>query len=429
MGGAWQARLCLPCALCRGVIGAVNESQCKLCIVGGGPAGMVAGLLFARAGVETVVLEKHGDFLRDFRGDTVHPSTLRIFAELGLLERLLERPHDKVRELGGLIGGIPLRFTDFGGFDPRWNFIAMMPQWEFLDFVADAAREYPAFSLRMNAQATGLLTEDGRVAGVRWKGEGGEGIARARLVIAADGRRSILRESAGFEVRSLGAPMDVFWFQVPKKRTADNRTTGVFTSGRVIAVIDRGDYWQCAYVFPKDAAETVRERGIRRFCEEVAQVAPMLADGMGAIQGWDDVKLLSVALDRLEQWHRPGLLAIGDAAHAMSPIGGVGINVAIQDAVAAANILAGPMAAGEDPDPLLAKVQARRLPAVRLTQRVQKIAQDRIISPLLLRSGGAFRPPLALRLLDRSRWLRGLPARLIGFGFRAEHVRSPEAKR
>src|SRR4051812_38376304 len=273
-------------------------------IAGGGPAGMVAGLLFARAGLSTVVLEKHGDFLRDFRGDTVHPSTLRIFHELGLLDRLLARPHDKVPSIGGLIGGHALEIGDFSHFDRRWNFIAMMPQWEFLDFVAEAARDYPGFRLEMEAEATGLLIERGRVEGVRLR----ERAVRARLTIAADGRGSVLRAAAGLKVEDLGAPIDVLWFRVPKLRTPKNDTTGVFGAGRIMALIDRGDYWQCAYVFPKGSIDVVRARGIEAFRSEVAGLAPMLADAVGAVAGWDDVRLLSVSLDRLEHWSRPGLL-------------------------------------------------------------------------------------------------------------------------
>ena len=391
-------------------------------IAGGGPAGMVAGLLFARAGLRTIVLEKHADFLRDFRGDTVHPSTLRIFHELGLLDRLLARPHDKVRSIGGLIGGREVEIADFSWLDPRWNFVALMPQWEFLDFVAEAGRDYPAFHLEMEAEATGLAWDGERVAGVKV----GEREVRGRLAIAADGRGSPLRAAAGLEVRDLGAPIDVFWFRVPKARTAENDTTGVFASGRIMALIDRGDYWQCAYVFPKGSAEEVRARGIAAFREEVSGLAPQLGD-LASVASWDEVKLLGVSLDRLECWSRPGLLAIGDAAHAMSPIGGVGINLAVQDAVAAANLVAAPMSRGENPDPLLDQVERRRLTAVRLVQGFQKAAHDRIITPLLLRQGGAFEPPVALKLLDRFRLLRALPALLIGLGWRAEHVRSPEA--
>ncbi len=302
----------------------------------------------------------------------------------------------------------------------------MMPQWEFLDFVADEARRYPHFRLLMNAEATGLVEEE-RVAGVRYRSAGEERTLRAGLVIAADGRTSRIREAAGLPVRDLGAPMDVFWFRLPKARTGENDTTGVFAAGRIIALIDRGDYWQCAYVFPKGMAEEVRAGGLEAFRAEIAHVAPIVADSVTAIASWDDVKLLTVSLDRLEQWHRPGLLVIGDAAHAMSPVGGVGINVAIQDAVAAANALAGPLAAGEDPDPLLARVEKRRLPAVRITQGFQKAVQNRIISRLLMRRDAPFRPPLPVRLLNRYRFLRRFPAALIGFGYKAEHVRSPVA--
>jgi len=387
---------------------------------------MVAGLLFARAGLQVTVLEKHGDFLRDFRGDTVHPSTLRIFDELGLRERLLARPHDKVFDIGGLIGGRPVEIGDFSHFDRRWNFIAMMPQWEFLDFVAAEARRYPGFRLLMNAEAFALVEEGGRVAGLRYRSGGEERTLRARVTIAADGRTSVLRGAAGLEVRDLGAPIDVFWFRVPKERGPGNDTTGVFAAGRIMALIDRGDYWQCAYVFPKGSADAVRSRGIEAFRAEVAGVAPVLREGLANVESWDDVKLLSVSLDRLERWSRPGFLAIGDAAHAMSPIGGVGINLAVQDAVAAANLLAGPMARGEDPDPLLPRVQARRAPAVRFIQGFQKASHDRIITPLLLRQGGEFAPPLALRLLDRFPPLRRIPGALLGFGYRAEHVRLPK---
>lgn len=399
-----------------------------ICIVGGGPAGMVAGLLFARAGVHTTVIEKHGDFLRDFRGDTVHPSTLRIFSELGLLDRLLERPHDKLRQIGALIGGRRIEIGDFfSSFDPRWNFIALMPQWEFLDFVAQEARVYAGFTLLMNVEATGLLLESGAVVGVACEENGAPRQIRARLTIAADGRGSRLREEAGLKVRSFGAPMDVFWFRLPKSRTADNMSTGVVTGGRILALLDRGDYWQCAYVFAKGQVAALRERGLEALREEVARIAPPVADGVSTLRSWDDLKLLTVKLDRLERWHRPGLLVIGDAAHAMSPIGGVGINVAIQDAVAAANILAAPMAEGRNVNPLLPKVRSRRLLPVRLTQAFQNAAQRRIIRRVLARQTGDIRPPLIVRLLGRYALLRRLPAAFLGFGIRAEHVRSPKA--
>jgi 2-polyprenyl-6-methoxyphenol hydroxylase-like FAD-dependent oxidoreductase len=400
------------------------DESTDLLIAGGGPAGMMAGLLFARAGVKTLVLEKHGDFLRDFRGDTVHPSTLRLFSELGLLDAFLDRPHDRLRSPAALIGGRRVEIGDlFTYFDPRWNFIALMPQWEFLDFLADEARLYPTFELRMNAEASDLLWTGEQVAGAVCDGSP----IHAKLVIAADGRSSVLRDKAGLAVREFGAPMDVFWFALPKARTQANLTTGVVTGGRILALLDRGDYWQCAYIFAKGQIEALRARGLDALREEVAEIAPPLADAVSAIRGWDDLKLLSVKLDRLESWHLPGLLVIGDAAHAMSPIGGVGINVAIQDAVAAANILAAPMAAGRDVDPLLAKVRKRRILPVRVMQAFQNLAQKRIIGRVLARPSGAIRPPLAVRLLSRHAWLRAIPAAFLGFGIRAEHVRSPDA--
>ena len=382
---------------------------------------MMAGLLFARAGLHTVVLEKHGDFLRDFRGDTVHPSTLNLFDELGLLDVLLARPHDRVERIGAVVGGREFRIADFRHLPGRGRFIAMMPQWEFLDFVADAARGYPSFELRMDARVDGLVEREGRVEGVRLAN--GETV-EARLVIAADGRGSVLRAAAELPLRDLGAPIDVFWFRVPKARTPENRTQGYIDRGEMIVAIDRGDYFQGARVIAKGGAEAVRARGIGDFRADVAATAPVMAEGVSALAGWDDIKLLSVSLDRLERWSRPGLLAIGDAAHAMSPVAGVGINLAIQDAVAAANILAAPMTRGDDPDPLLPHVQRRRMLPVRVIQGMQRIAHARVIGVAL---GGTVRPPAVLRLLDRVPLFQRIPARMIGLGVRREHIRSPEA--
>lgn len=391
-------------------------------VVGGGPAGMMAGLLFARAGLRVTVLEKHGDFLRDFRGDTVHPSTLDLFDELGLLDALLAEPHDKVTEIGAVIGGRSYRIADFTHLPGRGRFVAMMPQWHFLDFVARVARRLAGFDLRMESEAVALIEEGGRVAGVRTSM--GEEL-RARLVILADGRTSALRDAAGLPRLDLGVPIDVFWFRVPKARGAANETAGYIAQGQIVVGIDRGDYFQCARVIRKGSAAEVQARGLAAFREEVVRAAPVLAPGIGAVVGWDEVKLLSVSLDRLTRWHRPGLLAIGDAAHAMSPVGGVGINLAIQDAVAAANILAAPMMRGGDPDRLLAKVQARRMFPVRVVQAIQRAAHRNVLEKAL--AGEIARAPLALRVLDKAALLRRIPARVLGLGVRREHIRSPAA--
>ncbi|KQS04829.1 monooxygenase [Sphingomonas sp. Leaf357] len=396
--------------------------ETEVAIIGGGPAGMMAGLLFARAGVKTLVLEKHADFLRDFRGDTVHPSTLRIFHDLGLLNELLARPHQKVEQLGARIAGRDLTMVDFRHLPVPAPYIALMPQWEFLDFVAEAAARYPAFSLRRRCEGMDLIEDRGRVIGVR-TGDGEE--VRARLVIACDGRDS--RHRGGLPVTDIGAPMDVFWFRIPKTERATNDSMGVFDTGRIFVLIDRGDYWQCAFVFPKGGAEKVRGEGLAAFVDRVRAVGAETARVGESVTRWDDVKLLTVTVDRLAQWHRPGLLVIGDAAHAMSPIGGVGINLAVQDAVATANLLAGPIAAGRDPDPLLHKVRDRRIGAVRITQGLQKLVQNRIIAPVLSATEPMERPPLVARMIDRVPPLRRIPARIVGMGFRPEQIRSPDA--
>ena len=384
----------------------------------------MAGLLFARAGVRTLVLEKHGDFLRDFRGDTVHPSTLDLLSELGLLDAFLERPHDEAPRVSAFIAGSSYDVADFSHLKAARGFIAMMPQWEFLDFVASEARRYPSFELRQNREVTGLTIDAGTVTGVT-TADGAT--LSAKLVLACDGRGSVVRKAAGLPLLDLGAPIDVFWFRVPKARTAENGTTGVFESGQMVVLIDRGDYWQCAYVIAKGSADAVRERGLPAFRDRVGVLVPSLADAIGAVASWDDVKLLSVSLNRLTTWHRPGLLAIGDAAHAMSPVGGVGINLAVQDAVAAANILAAPMARGEPVDALLSQVQARRMFPVKVIQSIQHLVHTRVLQPALLSSAPMARAPLALRLLDRFPLLQRIPAQVIGMGIRREHIRSPSA--
>lgn len=390
-------------------------------IAGGGPAGMVAGLLLARAGVPVLVLEKHADFFRDFRGDTVHPSTLDLFAQIGLDDSLLRRPHERVEELSARIGGRDWQVADFRHLPVRHPFIALMPQWEFLDVIREAGRALPQFTLRMEAEVTGIVTDtNGRVSGVTLAD--GSSIA-ADLVIAADGRHSTLRSAAGLTVRQLGAPIDVFWFRLPKDREAKNRTVGVADRGHFLVTIDRGEYWQVGYVFPKGRVEALRAAGLDAFRAGLARIAPDLAPVVDALRSWDDVFLLSVALDRLEQWHRPGLLAIGDAAHAMSPIGGVGINLAVQDAVAAANVLARALATGQPVDALLPQVAERRLGPTRRMQALQKAIQDRVIVPTMSAAGNApLSAPWPLRLLDAVPLLRRIPARIVGLGFGRERL-------
>jgi 2-polyprenyl-6-methoxyphenol hydroxylase-like FAD-dependent oxidoreductase len=400
------------------------ESDIQLLIAGGGPAGMMAGLLFARAGVQTTVLEKHGDFLRDFRGDTVHPSTLELIAELGLLDQFLERPHDKVDRLTVRVADQRITVADTSHLPVRCRFIALMPQWDFLDFLAEQGRRYPTFDLRMNSEAKDLVIENGQVKGLRLA-DGS--ILHAQLTVAADGRGSTLARQAGLPLVDLGAPIDVLWFRLPKGQSRHNETGGTFGAGTLVVQIDRGDYWQCAYVVPKGAADEIRSAGLPAFRRDVARATPELDDVVGTLKSWDQVKLLSVSLSRLERWSRPGFLAIGDAAHAMSPVGGVGINLAIQDAVAAANILAGPMASGLPVDPLLGQVEDRRMLPVRLTQAVQKAVHDKILTPLVLRRAVLTKVPLVLRLFAWFPFLRRIPARLVGLGVRREHIRSPDA--
>ncbi len=316
-----------------------RPSAVTCCVAGGGPAGMMLGFLLARAGVRVMVLEKHADFLRDFRGDTIHPSTLELMHELGLLEEFLRVPHQEMPRLIAQFGDTSLAVADFTHLPTRCKFIAMMPQWDFLDFLARHGARYPGFHLEMRAEATALIEEAGRVIGVRGTAADGPFEVRADLVVAADGRSSVLRERAGLHVEDLGAPMDVLWFRLSRAPGDPAATMGRFDAGRIFVLLNRGPHWQCGYVIPKGSAEDVRRRGLDAFRASVAALMPFAADRVAEIRGWDDVKLLTVRVDRLRQWYRPGLLCIGDAAHAMSPVGGVGINLAIQDAVAAANRL------------------------------------------------------------------------------------------
>ena len=394
-------------------------SDLDLIVVGGGPAGVMAGLLFARAGCKVQILEKHADFFRDFRGDTVHPSTMEILDQLGMLERFLARPHDRVDRAELRVAGREWTIGDLSRLHTAAPFIAMMPQWDFLDFLRGEAAAFPTFDLHMSAPVTAFVESGGRVTGVRL-GDGSEW--KAKLTIAADGRSSIARNL--LPLADLGAPMDVFWFRVGKKERAQGALRGNVERGRLLVMIDRGDYWQCAFLIPKGAAEAYQARGIDAIREEVAAAAPPDLD-LADLDEITDLHLLTVKLDRLTQWWRPGLLAIGDAAHAMSPIGGIGINLAIQDAVAAANALAVPLRRGDDIDPLLHKVQDRRMLPTRIIQAGQKAAQDRAIGRLLQGGEPIRQAPMLIRMLDRFPILRRIPGRIIGLGFRRERVRSP----
>jgi 2-polyprenyl-6-methoxyphenol hydroxylase-like FAD-dependent oxidoreductase len=396
------------------------------CIAGGGPAGMMLGFLLARAGVAVIVLEKHADFFRDFRGDTIHPSTLELMYELGLLDEFLRRPHQEFASLSAQIDQFEVPVADFSHLPTRCKFIALMPQWDFLNFIAENGKRYPNFHLMMQAEVTRLLEHNGRVIGVRATTPQGEIEVRARLTVGADGRHSIVRKQARFTVIDRGAPIDVLWMRLRRKPDDPTRVLGRFAGGRILITLDRGDYWQCAFVIPKGGFAEVRRNGLPAFCENLATVAPFLRDRVDELASWEDIKLLTVAVDRLQTWSLPGLLCIGDAAHVMSPIGGVGINLAIQDAVAAANLLARPLLRGNLTESDVRAVQRRREFPTRVTQGFQVFVHHRFLGPAMNRSGPIDRLPLPLRLLQRFSILRRIPARLVGLGVRPEHIRTPD---
>jgi 2-polyprenyl-6-methoxyphenol hydroxylase-like FAD-dependent oxidoreductase len=407
---------------------AATSFRTTCCIAGGGPAGMMLGFLLARAGVAVTVLEKHADFLRDFRGDTIHPSTLELMHELGLLDEFLKVKHDKIDHITGQIGSEVITVADFSHLPTKCKFIALMPQWDFLNFLAAQGKRYPNFDLRMRHEAIGLIEGDGRVTGLHVKTPDGDIEIGADLVVGCDGRHSEVRVSAGFAVDAMGAPIDVLWFRMLRRADDTAESFGHIEAGRLMVMFNRGDYWQCAYVIPKGGIDRVKEKGLPAFRDAVVAMSPFLHDRVDELKTWDDIKLLTVAIDRLRQWHRPGLLCIGDAAHAMSPVGGVGINLAIQDAVAAANILAAPLKAGRVTDADLAAVQKRRTLPMKVIQWIQVQVQERVLTPVL---ASTQTPPVPwpVKMLNWFPVLRRLPARLVGMGIRPEHVRTADTTR
>ena len=395
----------------------------RCCIAGGGPAGMMLGYLLARAGIEVLVLEKHADFLRDFRGDTVHPSTLETMYELGVLKEFLKRPHQEVSQVRARIGGEPIHLGNMSYLRTRCRFMVLMPQWDFLNFLAEQGRHYPTFHLRMQTEVTGLIEENGRVVGVRGKAPAGPVEVQADLVVGADGRNSTVRDCSGLTVEDIGASMD--GLQVRLSKHADDPELFLYSDrGKTMVTINRGDYWHCGFAVPKGGVEKMQARDIEDFRAGIVEIAPFLRDRVGELRDWSDVKVLTVRADRLRKWYRPGLLCIGDAAHAMSPVGGVGINLAIQDAVSAANILAEPLRKGTLSGNDLAKIQRRRSLPTRLTQRMQGLIQKQVWRGF--GKSEPARPPWPLRLLERTTLPCRMRTRFIGVGFRPEHVKTPD---
>src|SRR3954471_13113696 len=402
----------------------MEQINTTCCIAGGGPAGMMLGFLLARAGVDVVVLEKHRDFLRDFRGDTIHPSTLEVMHELGLLEEFLKLPHQEARHLSGVVGDTPIRIADFRRVPTHCKFIALMPQWDFLNFLVSHARGFKGFHLRMQAEVTDVIEKNGRIVGVQVRTPGGPLTVTADLVVGADGRHSVVRERAGLIVDDIGAPIDVLWMRLTRHPSDGAEPLGRVGAGKILVMLDRGDYWQCAYVIPKGGFDKIKTSGLEAFRAVIVELAPEIHGRVRELKSWDDIKLLTVKVARLRQWYRAGLLCIGDAAHAMSPVGGVGINLAIQDAVAGANRLAAPLRVRAVTEDDLSAVQRRRTFPTRATQWLQVQVQNNILKPVLA-SRKKPMPPWPLRLLSRFPLLQAIPARLVGVGFRPEHVRTP----
>jgi 2-polyprenyl-6-methoxyphenol hydroxylase-like FAD-dependent oxidoreductase len=407
----------------------VNAPAATTCAIAGcGPAGAVLGFLLARAGIDVVVLEKHGDFLRDFRGDTIHPSTLELLDDLGLADEFLKLPHSRISSVQLQTTAGDTARVSLQRLPSKFRFIAFMPQWDFLEFMTRHASRFPSFTLCRNAEVVGLIEEDGAVRGLRYRDAAGEHDLRALLTVGADGRTAVTREAARLPRLETSPPIDVFWFRLPRRAEEVAAVFGRIGPGLLLVMLDRGDYWQVAFVFPKGAGDDIRSRGLDAFRQDIVRVAPELADRVSGIQSWDAVKLLTVRVDRLTRWHRTGYLAIGDAAHAMSPVGGLGINVAIQDAVAAANALWRPLSEGRVSDDDLAVVQRRRERAVRVLQGVQGFVQNRFLKPALMST----KPPSipwVIRLVLGLPILRDIPARTIALGINRPHVESPARNR
>jgi 2-polyprenyl-6-methoxyphenol hydroxylase-like FAD-dependent oxidoreductase len=399
----------------------------RCCIVGGGPAGMMLGYLLGRAGIDTLVLEKHADFFRDFRGDTVHPSTLQVMDELGLIEGFLKLPHQRLQKMDGKFGGASIRIADLSRLKVNHPFIAFMPQWDFLNFLREHGKQFSSLKVGMKSDAIDLIWSGDNIVGVRANTPDGPVEIRADLTIGCDGRHSMVRQRANLEVEEIGAPMDVLWFRAGKGADESESVFARVEAGKMMVTFDRGDYWQCAYVIAKGQYEAVKARGLDAFRDDVIGMVPILKSGISDVKTWDDVKLLTVAINRLKRWTRPGLLCIGDAAHAMSPVGGVGVNLAVQDAVATANLLAAQLATGCPDEYQLDAVRRRREFPTRMTQNMQVVAQNTIISVALNSANRDLRVPLAVRLINAVPWLQGMTARFIGLGVRPEHVRSHEA--
>jgi 2-polyprenyl-6-methoxyphenol hydroxylase-like FAD-dependent oxidoreductase len=407
---------------------ATRTMKVRCCVVGGGPAGMMLGYLLGRAGIDVVVLEKHANFFRDFRGDTVHPSTLQVMDELGLIDGFLKLPHQRLQTLDGMFGGTAVRIADLRRLDAKYPFIAFMPQWDFLNFLRESGRAFPSLEVMMSTEATELIRRGEAIAGVRASTPVGPIEIEADLTVACDGRHSTVRERAGLMVEEIGAPMDVLWFRAGRRLDETENVFARVEPGKMMITFDRGDYWQCAYVIAEGQYEAVEARGLPALLDDVVRMAPILKSGISDVKGWDDVKLLTVAINRLGRWTLPGLLCIGDAAHAMSPVGGVGVNLAVQDAVATANLLADKLMRSCPSEDELGAVQRRRAFPVKMTQRMQVVVQNNIIRSALQPGNQPLKVPLIVRLITALPWLQGIPARFIALGVRPEHVHSPVQK-